>query len=49
MVKRDEEVIKQILEYPDYKASQFGWDYETYMKLAETLKNKGKDINIEIF
>ncbi len=37
------EDIKQILDYPDYKASQFGWDYETYMKLAEVLKNKGKD------
>lgn len=37
------EDIKQILDYPDYKASQFGWDYETYMKLAEALKNKGKE------
>lgn len=37
------EDIKQILDYPDYKASQFGWDYETYMKLAEALKNKGKN------
>ena len=37
------EDIKQILDYPDYKASQFGWDYETYMKLADALKNKGKD------
>ncbi len=36
------EDIKQILDYPDYKASQFGWDYETYMKLADALKNKGK-------
>lgn len=37
------EDIKQILDYPDYKASQFGWDYETYMKLADALKNKGKE------
>ena len=37
------EDIKQILDYPDYKASQFGWDYETYMKLADALKNKGKN------
>lgn len=37
------EDIKQILDYPDYKASQFGWDYETYMKLADTLKDKGKE------
>lgn len=37
------EDVGEILDYPDRKASQFGWDYETYMKLAESLKNKGKD------
>lgn len=37
------EDMEKILDYPDYSASKFGWDYETYMKLAETLKGKGKD------
>ncbi len=37
------EDLDDILDYPDKKASQFGWDYETYMKLYDALKNKGKD------
>lgn len=37
------EDLDKILDYPDRKASQFGWDYETYMKLYDILKNKGKD------
>ena len=37
------EDLDEILDYPDKKASQFGWDYETYMKLHDVLKNKGKD------
>lgn len=35
------EDLDEILDYPDRSASQFGWDYETYMKLSDTLKNKG--------
>lgn len=37
------EDLDSILDYPDKNASQFGWDYETYMKLYDVLKNKGKD------
>ena len=37
------EDLDDILDYPDKKASQFGWDYESYMKLYDVLKNKGKD------
>lgn len=37
------EDLPEILDYPDRNASQFGWDYETYMKLYDALKNKGKD------
>lgn len=37
------EDVTQILDYPNWKAPAFGWDYETYMKLYESLENKGKD------
>ncbi len=37
------EDINIILDYPDKNASKYGWDYETYMKLADALHNKGKD------
>ncbi len=37
------EDVDKILEYPDRNASKYGWDYETYMKLADVLHNKGKD------
>lgn len=37
------EDLPEILDYPDRNASQFGWDYETYMKLADALKDKGQN------
>lgn len=38
-----QEDIKQLIDYPDYSAAKFGWDYEAYMKLADELKKMDKN------